>query len=219
MTDETIPSDPLESNNPDGADSGDSSKEWTFIDIGAKLFELRDYTPIPLIVLVLFAAEPSARTATVGTLLAVFGELLRIYAVSFIGSVSRTRNTSSTGSALVTKGPFGWVRNPLYVGNFFITLGIAAFSGVTWLVVLTVALFGFQYYCIVKYEEKLLIGRFGREYEDYMQQVPAWVPARLPSLDSLEWPESFTPALRSERRTLAAIALMLLALSLVSGGR
>ena len=218
MSDDTISKGTIAS---DGSanDAGEGGKEWTFIDIGAKLFELRDYTPIPLIVLVLFAAEPSARTATLGTLLAVFGELLRIYAVSFIGSVSRTRNTSSAGAALVTTGPFGWVRNPLYVGNFFITTGVAAFSGVTWLVILTIALFGFQYYCIVKYEEKLLVSKFGPAYEDYMQRVPAWIPSRFPSLESLEWPETFTPALRSERRTLAAIALMLLALSLVSGGR
>ena len=32
---------------------------------------------------------------------------------------------------------------------------IAIFGGVTWLVALTVVLFGFQYYCIVKFEEKL----------------------------------------------------------------
>jgi protein-S-isoprenylcysteine O-methyltransferase Ste14 len=200
------------------SDDDKGSKEWTFVDIGAKLFELRDYTPIPLVVLLLFAAEPSARSATLGTLLAVAGELLRIYAVAFIGSVSRTRNTSSAGANLITTGPFSWVRNPLYVGNFFITFGIAVFGGVPWLVLLTVLLFGFQYYCIVKFEEKLLIQKFGQPYEEYMQQVPAWVPSRMPTLESLEWPDTFTPALKSERRTLAAIAVMLTALALLSGG-
>ncbi len=191
---------------------------WSALDIGERLFEWRDYTPIPLIVIVLFAAEPTARSATLGTLLAVLGELVRIYSVSFIGSVSRTRNTSTTGGNLITNGPFGLVRNPLYVGNFLITLGIATFSGVSWLVALTIVLFSFQYYCIVKHEEKLLLARFGAEYEAYMQTVPAWVPARLPSLDQIEWPSTFSPALRSERRTLAAIALMLLALSLLASG-
>lgn len=193
--------------------------ESPFLAIGAKLFELRDYTPIPLIVLVLFTAEPSVRTATIGTLIAVFGELFRIYAVAFIGSVSRTRNTSSAGANLITTGPFAWMRNPLYVGNFFICLGIAIFSGVTWVIVLTVLLFGFQYYCIVKHEEGLLVEKFGREYEEYMQRVPAWVPARLPKLAEVEWPDTFSPALRSERRTLAAVALMLIALMLVRGGQ
>ena len=193
--------------------------ESPVLDIGRKLFELRDYTPIPLIVLVLFFAQPSVRTATIGTLLAVFGELFRIYSVAFIGSVSRTRNTSTTGSALITSGPFAWIRNPLYVGNALITLGVALFSGQPLIMAITVLLFAFQYHCIVKYEEKLLIERFGQEYLDYMQKVPAWVPARMPSLQEVEWPETFSPALRSERRTLAAVAVMLTALMLIKGGK
>lgn len=195
-----------------------SQHESSFVDIGAKLFELRDYTPIPLIVLVLFVAEPSVRSATIGTLITVCGELFRIYSVAFIGSVSRTRNTSSAGANLITSGPFAFVRNPLYCGNFLICLGIAVFSGVTWVVLLTVALFAFQYYCIVKYEEKLLLEKFGTEYAEYMTKVPAWIPSRLPALAEIEWPDTFSPALRSERRTLAAVAFMLIALMLVSGG-
>lgn len=196
--------------------NGPEERESTFVEIGQKLFEWRDYTPIPLILLVLFTAEPSVRSATLGTLLAIAGELVRVYSVAFIGSISRTRNTSSTGSGLITRGPFSWVRNPLYVGNFFITFGMAVFSGISWVMVLTVLLFAFQYYAIVKYEEKLLTERFGAEYEAYMKTTPAWFPSRLPSLEGLEWPDTFTPALRSERRTLTAIGIMLLALVLVS---
>jgi len=142
--------------------------------------------------------------------------LIRIYSVAFIGSVSRTRNVTSAGSNLITSGPFGLIRNPLYVGNFFITFGLAVFSGGWWLITLAVLLFSFQYYCIVKHEERLLVARFGQEYEEYMTAVPAWIPARLPALAALEWPDTFSPALRSEKRTLLAIAAMLLALSLLS---
>lgn len=194
-------------------------KDWTAVDIGERLFEWRDYTPIPLIVLVLFANDPTVRTATLGTVLTVMGELIRIYSVAFIGSVSRTRNIeTAAGAALITSGPFSYVRNPLYVGNFLITLGLAVYSGVTWIVLLAIVLFAFQYYCIVKHEERLLIARFGRQYEDYMLAVPAWVPSRLPALESIEWPTSFSKALRSERRTLMAIVAMLVALSVLAGG-
>lgn len=210
MSDETL------GNTSGEAPQAPRSSDNAFVEIGEKLFKWRDYTPIPLIVLVLFVAEPGPRSATIGTLLAVFGELIRIYSVAFIGSVSRTRNTATVGGGLISRGPFSYVRNPLYVGNFLITVGVATFSGVTWIVLLTIVLFAFQYYCIVKHEERLLIQKFGREYEEYMETVPAWIPARLPSLETLEWPETFSPALRSERRTLAAIGVMLLALMLVS---
>jgi len=188
-----------------------------WVDLGSKLFKLRDYTPVPLIILLLFFAEPSVGSATLGLLLIGFGEAVRLYSVAFIGSVSRTRNTSTVGGGLVRTGPFGMVRNPLYVGNFFITIGVAVFGGVPWLVVLTFAAFAFQYHAIVKHEESLLRTKFGAEYEDYLQTVPAWVPARLPALETWEWPTTFSPALKSERRTLTAILIMVLALVLVKG--
>jgi protein-S-isoprenylcysteine O-methyltransferase Ste14 len=217
VSDDTPPNTPGVDSGSEGAaafdDSGDPQDK--IIEIGAKLFEWRDYTPIPLIILVLFTAEPNVLSATFGTLLAIFGELFRIYAVSFIGSVSRTRNTNTTGGNLITAGPFGWVRNPLYVGNFFIVIGLAVFAGLIWVMIVTAALFAFQYYCIVKYEEKLLLSRFGAEYEEFMQKVPAWIPKRVPQLEAWDWPVSFSPALKSERRTLAAIFLMLIALILV----
>lgn len=186
------------------------------VSIGEKLFQWRDYTPIPLIFLVLFTAEPSVRTATLGLLLVIAGELFRIYAVSFIGSVSRTRNTSSAGASLIRNGPFGWMRNPLYVGNFLITTGIAIFGGVFFVVLIGIAAFAFQYHCIVKYEEELLKKKFGADYRQYMDDVPAWFPSKAPSMDSWEWPETFTPALKSEKRTLSTIIVMIVALVLLA---
>ncbi len=68
------------------------------------------------------------------------GELLRLYAVAFIGSVSRTRS-ESTGAQVVTTGPFGYVRNPLYVGNFLITMGVTVYGGRAWFVAITAIAF------------------------------------------------------------------------------
>lgn len=188
-----------------------------FAALGAKLFEWRDYTPVPLILIILSFSSPSAASATVGTLAVILGELIRIYSVAFIGSVSRTRNVATTGQSLITHGPFGIVRNPLYCGNFLITIGFALYSGALWIVALAFGLFAFQYHAIVKFEEKLLFQRFGRDFEDYREAVPAWIPRRLPSLSAMEWPDNFSPALRSERRSLLAMVVMFVALILVSG--
>ncbi len=183
---------------------------------GAWLFKYRDYTPIPLIIIMLFFAEPTALSATLGLLFTIGGELIRIYSVAFIGSISRTRK-GNLGSDLVRTGPFSLVRNPLYVGNFFISGGLAVYSGSTAVVVLTVLMFAAQYYFIVKYEEHLLLQRFGTEYDEYRQSVPPWVPTRFPNPSELDWPDTFGPALHSERRTLTAIGAVLLAILLVGG--
>ena len=183
--------------------------------IGETFFKYRDYTPIPLILIVLFVAKPSVFTATLGTIVLTFGELFRIYSVAFIGSISRTRK-ESLGNQLITSGPFKWVRNPLYLGNFFIVFGLAIYSGILWFCVLTAALFYLQYHYIVQYEEGLLEKKFGNEYGAYKASVPAWFPKSLPKLNEIEWPDSFTKSLKSEKRTLSAIAGMLILLILFS---
>lgn len=179
------------------------------ISLGAKLFQWRDFTPIPLILILLIISEPTAFSATLGMSSMIVGELIRIYGVAFIGSVSRTRNTETTGKDLITGGPFAIVRNPLYVGNLFLALGFAIYSGHLWFVFVTFIAFAFQYYCIVKYEETLLLKRFGEVYANYMNRVPAWFPSAFPSLDQLEWPSSFSHALKSERKTLGAVVIMI----------
>ncbi len=184
-------------------------------DLGEKLFRLRDYTPIPLIIMMLWLAHPFVLSVTVGLIMVVVGELLRVYAVSFIGGVSRTR-TESTGGNVISEGPFAYTRNPLYIGNFLISVGFAVYSGSILVILLTIGLFVFQYHHIVNYEEGLLMARFGTPYDEYMRRVPRWLPSHVPALDDLKWPESFTPAIRSEKRTLTAIALMIVALLITS---
>lgn len=182
-------------------------------DIGEKLFRARDYTPVPFLLLALFFERPKVGCVALGCFLIVLGELIRLYSVSFIGGISRTRK-GSLGAKLVTEGAFALVRNPLYIGNFFIILGVCLFSSVPWLIVLGVSFFVAQYYFIVQYEEGLLEERFGEEYHSYKMSVPAWIPKSLPNLEEIKWPESFSPAIRSEKRTFTAIAVVLVLLIL-----
>ena len=178
-------------------------------DIGEKLFRARDYTPVPFLILALLFEKPRIGFVALGCFFIVFGELIRIYSVSFIGGISRTRK-GSLGGKLVTEGAFSLVRNPLYVGNFFIILGVCLFSSVPWLILLGIAFFCAQYYYIVQYEEGLLEERFGEEYHSYKMTVPAWIPHKLPTLDEVQWPQTFSPALRSEKRTFMAIAAVMI---------
>lgn len=189
---------------------GDEFTPASDIQIGERFFRWRDYTAVPLALIILIFAQPSAAAATFGILLILFGELIRLYSVSFIGTISRTRK-DNVGADLVTTGPYKVVRNPLYVGNFFIVSGIATYSGRLWLLLLTLALFAVQYYYIVIYEESILEQRFGEKFSAYRGQTPAWIPNRR-ALEELTWPQDLGTALRSERNTFAGIVTMLLLL-------
>src|ERR1700689_5459613 len=78
--------------------------------------------------LLALAGRPSARRIRVGLPLAVAGELIRCWAVGYSGVT--TRHNEVTASKLETAGPYGHVRNPLYLGNFVTAAGFAiAFTG------------------------------------------------------------------------------------------
>ena len=98
------------------------------------------------------------------------------------GDARRSRNVQR----LVTYGIFGWVRNPLYVGNFFIWMGFVVISGVLWFLPVAIVIFAIEYTLIVAYEEGVLESIFGQEYLDYKRTTPRWIPAS--AHGAREWP-------------------------------
>lgn len=135
----------------------------------------------------------------------ILGESLRLASLRYIGGASRTRG-ASPGKTLVTAGPFRWVRNPLYLGNLGITLGVGFLSGRLWAVGVAGVSFGVQYIPIVRWEEKRLHEEFGDVYDAYRKQVPRWIPRRGGPLEG--FPAPLREALRTERRTLTALFLV-----------
>src|SRR6202044_1293304 len=82
---------------------------------------------VPAVVLALLG-RPSAFSIAVGLPLAFVGEAIRAWAVGYSGVT--TRGDAVTAPALVTAGPYAYLRNPLYAGNFITALGFAiAFTG------------------------------------------------------------------------------------------
>lgn len=137
-----------------------------------------------------------------GVLFVMAGEGLRLWAVGHIGLPSRTRGNDL--GVLVRSGPFRHHRNPLYVGNVLLFVGVGLWSGWPWALG-WIAWFGVQYGLIVGWEERLLSERMGEAYRDYCNEVPRWLPSgRLVASGRWNW----RAAIRSERSTLLAIALV-----------
>ena len=168
--------------------------------LGAWLFRNRGWTPVPVLVLQGLTSERVLPWA--GFIVIVLGELIRMWAVGHIGSQSRTRG-GDVGK-LIQSGPFGRCRNPLYVGNGVLLIGVGIWGGLAWATVWFVFAV-LQYTAVVRWEESILLRSHGAAYQIYCERTPRWMPLGKPQ-EAGEW--SLSRALRSERATLLAIAVV-----------
>ena len=176
-------------------------------------FKYMSYTPIPFLVIIVVLAEPTLPSLVIGLLIVIVGESVRFWGVSIAGSETRTTRMVG-GSHLVTSGPFAYVRNPLYVGNIMVYVGVGVMSMALfpWLLIGACLWFCVQYRLIVAWEEEFLLQRFGAEFADYQKHVRRFLPRMtkyVPSAPALRTMNAQI-GLTSERRTLQAIALVTL---------
>ena len=179
--------------------------------IGAVLFRNRGWLPllflgIPLVM----PGETSPFRWEVGLALIVIGEAIRLAGVAAAGTVTRRR--SRNVQRLVTYGIFAWSRNPLYNGNFLIWMGFVTISGVLWFLPIAILLFAVEYELIVRYEEGVLESTFGRQYLDYKNCVPRWLPKKPedPPRGEHNWGE----AVKSEVITFVQYAVLIIAFAI-----
>ena len=176
--------------------------------VGAILFRNRGWLPILFLGIPLVSrGTTSPNRWVIGLLLIAAGEYFRLAGVAAAGT--KTRRRSRGVQRLVTYGIFSWSRNPLYNGNFLVWIGFCVLSGVIWFLPVAVLLFAAEYSLIVRYEEGVLESTFGREYLDYKNTVPRWLPNKPdhPAVGEHDWGE----ALRSEVSTFMQYAVLIAA--------
>ncbi|MGH7738298.1 MAG: methyltransferase family protein [Candidatus Tyrphobacter sp.] len=164
--------------------------------------------------------KPSAFGVALGLPTAIAGELLRCWAVGYSGET--TRGDRVTAPKLTTSGPYAYVRNPLYLGNFVTALGFTmAFTGKNSLparCALAAGALGAMiglYAVIVPHEERYLRERFGEEYDRYCARVPRVLPQLDPAPGGTQtWDASVIA--KAESKTLVTFGAMLALLALKS---
>jgi protein-S-isoprenylcysteine O-methyltransferase Ste14 len=157
--------------------------------VGRFLFRWRSYLPIALLVPLLTALPASgwfeaafgeeAETAwdVFAALVAFLGLGVRIATIGFAPAGTSGRNTrAQRAETLNTTGLYAVVRNPLYLGNAIIVLGLALSVKVWWMVPLALAGTWAFYAQVVRAEEAFLTERFGVVYERWKAVTPAFLP-------------------------------------------
>lgn len=175
---------------------------------GEWIFRRRTWLPLmllPTLAAPLGVTSDISLNLEIGLPPLILGEALRIAAVGFAGTITRTRQGRLT--PLVTVGPYRYVRNPLYIGNLLLFCGLLAVLGRwLWIPVLLPIAVGY-YQLVVLWEEQLLRQVFGAEYELYAARVGRWIPRFSSCLRPSIHRFSLGVALRSERSTFGMLLL------------
>ena len=186
--------------------------------IASKFFKYRSYTPLPFLVLMFLYEDANIWSLIIGFLIAMTGELIRLWGVSWAGSETRTTGTVG-GTFLIVSGPFAHVRNPLYVGNIlmYLGMGIMSMAVFPYLQIAALLFFFVQYSYIVKEEEEYLRKTYGTEYAAFEKNVPRFFPRFSGyKTEGVEQPAfSLKAGIKSETRTLQAFAAVSITIFLI----
>jgi protein-S-isoprenylcysteine O-methyltransferase Ste14 len=139
---------------------------------------------------------------------ALFGQLIRGITVGYTPKGTSGRNTKEgqVAEVLNTKGVYSTVRHPLYLGNFFMWLGIIIYVGNWWFTLVCCLLFWVYYERIMFAEEFFLRKKFGQSYLDWSAKTPAFWP-KITAWKSAGWEFSMRNVMKREYNGFFAIFL------------
>lgn len=183
---------------------------------GSFLFKYRGQFPILLFLLAVpviyftdySLLEENETLNLILTVLAValsfLGLWIRAVAIGTSHKATSGRNTKEQiADALNTKGIYSTLRHPLYLGNYFMWIGIIVFTFNIWFVVICTLLFWLYYERIMFTEERFLERKFGQSYVDWSMKIPAFLPS-FKNYEKGTIPFSFKTILRREYSGISA---------------
>ena len=112
----------------------------------------------------------------IGLLVTCTGQAIRGATIGLAYIVRGGKEGKPYAEGLVTEGIFNHCRNPLYVGNILMLLGVGILANSLLYVAVMMPVFLFIYQAIVLAEENFLRNKFGPGYDEYCKKVNRWVP-------------------------------------------
>ncbi len=103
------------------------------------------------------------------------GGALMLWAAFTIWRHHTTVNPYKGASELVTSGPFAFSRNPIYLADVVIYLGVMLLIGSFWPLVFAPLVWVIMRYSVIAHEEAHLRAKFGVSYNGYCARVRRWI--------------------------------------------
>lgn len=129
---------------------------------------LAEYAPIPV-------GLPRELLRIKGAVMIGLGLMLMVWSSSTLSRARTTILPNRASTALVTTGPFGFSRNPIYIGNTLVLAGFGGIAGSPWYWLAAVIALLLVDRLAVRPEERHLAARFPAEWAAYAARVRRWL--------------------------------------------
>jgi protein-S-isoprenylcysteine O-methyltransferase Ste14 len=160
----------------------------------------------PLAIVVLLLSRPSPRSILAGAIVGAVGLWIRASAAGHLHKQE----------VLTVTGPYGFTRNPLYLGSFFLMIGAAVAARSWWSALILFAYFALFYSFVMRREERELFLHHGEAFREYARTVPLFFPRMTPAKSASGDGGAFSFAqYKKNREYRAAIGFLLLLLVFV----
>ncbi len=188
---------------------------------GATLFRWRSYVLLAFVPALVWAGmqgEPveamvgetlGGTFEFIAVALVVLGQAGRILTVGFVPAGTSGRNTAGQKAArLNTTGVYSVVRNPLYLFNCVMYLGVVLYAQSLVLALVFVLVLIPYYERIIAAEERFLTDSFGADYTVWAARTPAFIP-RLRGWVPPDMPFSWRTVVRREHASVFGAVVVL----------
>lgn len=110
-----------------------------------------------------------------GLLLAIVSVAMVVAAIRTLRRAGTTFEAHKRADHLVTSGPFSFSRNPIYLSNAAMMIGIGLVFGIVWFLLFALISAWLTQKLAIEPEEAHLDMRFGKSFRDYKKRVRRWI--------------------------------------------
>jgi protein-S-isoprenylcysteine O-methyltransferase Ste14 len=152
--------------------------------VGRFVFRYRDYlVPVTLLAVVLLTRPQAAggrldgALEVIGFAVAALGQALRMTVIGFAYIQRGGAKKQLSAPTLVCEGIYAHSRNPMYVGNFLLLVGLLLMYNAPAAYVILLPVYAAALLAMVRAEERFLAERFGAQYAAYADRVNRFIPS------------------------------------------